>query len=800
MMAFHDQRGWEPSAWGMVLYGVLCVLAGAVVASFALTRVQAGSPFTDNFDRVNSETVGNNWSDTTTDNWDIASNTLRHDSAAYTELFNTKNISTEWEEYIFHTNRPAIADCFFAFRYALVGGTLKFYQVGISSTEYKLYKYDAGAFTLLVEKPSAPGTGQAWWRVVVQGHHIYWWSSTQASTTPIADLKWTLHIEHFDPARTALTGKFGFRTSTNGLLIDNFHFREPGITLKNAALDTVLGGVTGTFDEFARANSEQVGGVFVDDATNTWLIENGVLKNDVATGGSQIVTDATTDSKDQLVGMKYAFGATSGTINVMLRYVTSPSVAFYQISIPYSGNILVYRYTAAGGFVLMQTGISVSHSTANAYLLQASVTGAVIRVMHAQDGKLWTLVAEVTDTANVSTRGVTGFRDCPVFWAFTWHVLPYTHVSPELHRPNLYPDGSGPDIANNLYAPDIVSFNGLWRQYFGSYGDDNKDRIMMRTSTDSRTWSAPTTVLNPGVDGTWDDIHVNDPSVVVSGGTLYLYYTGAGDCTSGCIDDIGLATSTDGSTFTKHASNPVVVNGGAGTWNERLVGRPSALIDGSIWRMWADGQTAAGVSKLGLWTSSDGVSWTAFADNPIYGPSFPVAAVHVVKYGSTYHLFNQGVTDGTHYAVGTTPTAFTTKFPILPPTWETEYAAGQVTPQFFQIGSSQRLYVGQAKTVTQDTQRMVLYQFYKKLEVLAGTKNLAHWSLAVNDTDVKVALSDVGSVTLNLYTDFAGTTLSQTLSLSDLNWGDVLQGGAGFPVPYLWWQQQRALDVRGGPL
>lgn len=1098
----HMGRNWVRSALGVVLFGALCFLAGAVVASLALVRVSSGTPFTDSFTRAAGALVGNGWGDTGIDNWSLVSNapnlltnpgfesctganldppswtvnepansgcyTFYKRTGAYSVYVNTAttslmyqavsltagtsytlsgyaaiegagasaymtltsgsadtgtnycttNSSTTlngsytlisctyvatstgtayvnlrgsnlaagraaefddlvlvtddsamgyggaagddiyqnnvdvvslWEDYSFYWDRPSSSGYSFAFRRQADAG-LAFYQLTISGTSYYFYKYTGGAFTILQSWTGASASGTDWYKVSARGYNFSLYQSDDG-------VVWNLIGDVYDPMKTSSHGLFGFRDGIASWEVDDVIYRDPGITLKGAALDAVLEGVDGKQDVFNRADSETVGGFWTDDGSNTWRINGNTLYNDTATGTDALLTDSTVDYYDVGVFSTIRF-IVAGEINQVIRATVADlfNNPFYQISISNTGSIILYKYTLAGGFVALKTVSRAAFTLGSKYELYVTASGSTIRVMIAPEAGLWTQYIEYTDTGNTAVHGGVGWRDNTESRFENVQVLPFSHLAMDADSPDLFPTG-GPltvnnsgfesctavdndppswtnnsatntgcyqasvdagswsayirtssasiiyqssiatpflaegivyvfsgrvraspggstygayltvssaaadagtrycssstvtsaswttvtctftapqdqtvylnlrgsaltssstlavfdtltlastvnpsiDLGNNLYAPEIVSFNGLWRRYFGAQrGQTGKDAIYAQTSTDTRTWSTPVLVLDTGTSGQWDDVHVNDPSAVVSGSTLYLYYTGAGDCTSFCNDQVGLATSTDGTSFSKSGSNPVITKGGAGSWNERLVGRPSMIIDGATWRAYVDGQDEPLTNAaIGLWTSTDGIAWTPDGGNPIYDPPQAAAAHHVVKYGSTYYLFNQGVTRGTWYATGSSPTSFTDKHLIAPPQRETVFAAGQVTPQFFQIGSSQRLYVGASQDVCQCEQRMLLFQFFKKVEALTGTRNLVKRLWAVNDTDVQVELEDVGSATVNLHGNFSRTSsVISTITLSDLNWGDVL-GASNFPVPYQWWQRQRALDPTG---
>jgi len=101
-------------------------------------------------------------------------------------------------------------------------------------------------------------------------------------------------------------------------------------------------------------------------------------------------------------------------------------------------------------------------------------------------------------------------------------------------------------------------------------------------STDLRTWEVLPDALGPGEPGSWDDYTVwtgsIEPESVPAGDRpegWRLLYTGTARATGGLVQRIGLATSPDLVTWTRHAGNPVlepdhgIYEGlGQGAWHE----------------------------------------------------------------------------------------------------------------------------------------------------------------------------------------------------------------------------------------
>lgn len=919
-------------------YLVLGIMLGGALAALAMTRMSNGSPFTDDFTRANSESVGNNWQDTGSDGWDISANTLRHDVTTTDILVNSKNAPSGWADYYWKWTIPASGVAtFFLWNYQ---NASNFYQIGVNGAgQWIMHANVAGTFNQVWVLSGAVTTGTQYYKLSVRGYHITFYYSASAT----AD-QWRILGQIYDRDHSFASGQFGFRGNSNGWTIDDVVYREPGITVRGSALDSVLNGIGGAQDLFEVADNETVGGIWTDNGTNSWRVLSSSLHKDNTTD-ELLVNNV--DLTDQIFGFSFKFVNANEILTPVVRYVTSPSTAYYQVVIRQNGTLELYKFS--GTFTQIRSTTTTAFSTDTQYEALIWVVGSRVRFFAAQYGaRPWTQFFDWIDTDNVTTHGVQGFRDSGVVYidniqitppgpaqAWTTEYLPsgikanvvtnsgfescvtenndppkwqnnsaantgctnvvadtggwsayvqtattsmlsqgiyvtpgYTYTlsirarrdsgsgasgygtvstavsdggsnrcttgsvsttsfatvtcnftatystiyyvnlrnstTAKVYFDNVTISSSAPTEGANSYSPAIVQFNGQWRRYFGRQGADANDRIWMQTSTDTVTWSTATMVLDVGTSGAWDDRHVNDPSVVVSGSTLYLYYTG---CRNACVaptdsDRVGLATTTDGSTFTKYGSNPVISVGGSGAWNEQLIGRPSVLIDGTTWKMWVDGHcVCAGQepSSVGYYTSTDGQSWTAYGSNPVYGSGSIIgAAVAVQKFASTYYMFTQQVQRGVWYATSSDGIAWTDQSMIQPPTWETTTSFGMFTPEFFKIGSSQRLYVGQTFDYddgggydgTFNMQSMALAQFYKRVTALSGSRRVAGRTWVVNDSDVKVELDAVGSLTVDLHATMDDQSAVISTITTTVVWGDVFAGSV-FPVPALWWEQQR---------
>jgi hypothetical protein len=207
----------------------------------------------------------------------------------------------------------------------------------------------------------------------------------------------------------------------------------------------------------------------------------------------------------------------------------------------------------------------------------------------------------------------------------------------------------GDDTAFWVEVADDLSSNQTIYLYYG------KTQTLDEGNLETEKYGS-NPVFTVGAGGQWDDFWAMFHSVVKSGGTYYAYYNGNGE--SDLSDtQIGLATSSDGITWSRSGSNPVVTPGAATEWDDTRVTSPCVWIEGSTWYMLYAGEGGDGEWKVGLATSSDGTTWTKDGSNPVLegtaatwdaGGIVPGSAM--LKESSTYSFFYWGYTDSGDYS------------------------------------------------------------------------------------------------------------------------------------------------------
>src|SRR5215831_2362020 len=190
-------------------------------------------------------------------------------------------------------------------------------------------------------------------------------------------------------------------------------------------------------------------------------------------------------------------------------------------------------------------------------------------------------------------------------------------------------------------APSVIydATTGVYRMWFTMHSPGGPWGIGLALSIDGSHWFAfaKNPVLSIGAQAFESDGAVY-AGVVFDGVEYRMYYTGISGC---CTTAIGLATSSDGITWTRYAANPILTPSPSG-WDVGGIGASTGIaFDGSTFSLFYQGLGAAaskvmariessggtieaGVSQqIGLATSTDGVHFTKSAANPVLSPGGP---------------------------------------------------------------------------------------------------------------------------------------------------------------------------------
>jgi len=134
------------------------------------------------------------------------------------------------------------------------------------------------------------------------------------------------------------------------------------------------------------------------------------------------------------------------------------------------------------------------------------------------------------------------------------------------------------------------------------------------TSEDGYIWTkyGENPVLTFGPTGAWDDMMIDPGPVIFDGEEYRMWYSGF----DGVDWRIGLATSTDGVDWTKYEENPVLDLGDTDQWDDQSLRVGNVIYDQSQYKMWYTGTDGEHL-RVGYATSPDGVNWTKYSENPV---------------------------------------------------------------------------------------------------------------------------------------------------------------------------------------
>jgi len=167
-------------------------------------------------------------------------------------------------------------------------------------------------------------------------------------------------------------------------------------------------------------------------------------------------------------------------------------------------------------------------------------------------------------------------------------------------------DIGGTTYSKALANPCAIKDGGTYKMWVGgsAVAPPSTTRIHYSESTDGRTWTAPVVVIAEGAEGTNDLSGVGRPSVLKLGGIYKMWYVGG---TSG-VNRILYAESSDGRTWSGHSL--VLDIGAQGVYDTKNVWAPAVIKDGSIYRMWYSGDNDASERRVLYAESADGLSWS----------------------------------------------------------------------------------------------------------------------------------------------------------------------------------------------
>ncbi len=223
--------------------------------------------------------------------------------------------------------------------------------------------------------------------------------------------------------------------------------------------------------------------------------------------------------------------------------------------------------------------------------------------------------ATASRSGNTVTINVPGSSSTEAIWERKGVALEATLTEEELniYEPNVIREGS-PQILTNIV---------VFKMWYTSGWTLGNERIYYAESADGISWTKRTTAVLTGYARSF---------VMKDGSTYYMYAAlGFG---GGQIDAF---TSTDGITWTSVATNiaPRIPS----TWNASSIHNMHVIKESAgNWKMIIEAAQSGAAYALGLYTSTDGLSWTQYGSNPVLS-GLSQGGPWIKKIGSTYVMW-----------------------------------------------------------------------------------------------------------------------------------------------------------------
>lgn len=171
---------------------------------------------------------------------------------------------------------------------------------------------------------------------------------------------------------------------------------------------------------------------------------------------------------------------------------------------------------------------------------------------------------------------------------------------------------------SNLSSACVIRDGDTYKMWYSGW-DGSASRIGYATSNDGINWIRypGNPVLDLGPPDSWDEARVDHPAVVLVNGTYRMWYRGGNTAGARAV---GYATSPDGITWMKYDGNPVLTTGPSGSWDDGGGWHSTVLYKGGIYSIWYYAWATAGGGRIGYASSSDGINWNKYEDNPVLTP------------------------------------------------------------------------------------------------------------------------------------------------------------------------------------
>ena len=394
---------------------------------------------------------------------------------------------------------------------------------------------------------------------------------------------------------------------------------------------------------YANFTHEAAGDLYTEDARNDHIQRlEGTLQLEVADGatvfaaqnlslgahdGTQVVGGAVVSQRD---GAPATYTTARFSVNrpsfgrVIADITPGGQGSWVQVSLLNSTGAVVLDNLAAGDHIPTPPGASLDYRLRVRIYRDVAVESPRIVAI----GAGYVLYDAVHATGQGSLDSLTRNEGRIVLAQSLAHLTPYSG-NPILSGV------AGTYYQGGIRVGSMVAVGREVWAYFSSTGNDGVIRFGRMVSADGGwNWSVDTTPTLSPTPGAWDRTMPEPPFAMrASDGRWMLWYSGFNG-----TDSIGLATSLDGRTWTKHPSNPVLRPSPSGWDNGGVIDGVVVEALGQLF-MYYGGRTSSDARKsMGVATSSDGVNWTKYAGNPVIGRgSYAEGSYEVWPAPSLYH-------------------------------------------------------------------------------------------------------------------------------------------------------------------
>lgn len=200
----------------------------------------------------------------------------------------------------------------------------------------------------------------------------------------------------------------------------------------------------------------------------------------------------------------------------------------------------------------------------------------------------------------------------------------------------------------SVSLPWVIKEGATYTMWFTATNTEGEDTIGRAVGPNGVDWTPNSEpVFTAGAPGSWEGGGVWSHCVIEDAGEYKMFYTGFDDASS-LVGRIGLVYSANGIDWdTREPANPIIGTGPPGSWYENGVFSGTVLTSGLTYQMWFSGRGDDGLIRALYTTSTDCITWDTPQLVLHAGPEdFDVNAVFmpcVLLVQSTYHMWYTGI-------------------------------------------------------------------------------------------------------------------------------------------------------------